>query len=132
MQTEQSRADLFAEYDGAVVTVLQPDGAWVEATAAAAARGEQGVVITAWNPGFARPTRGENDAANERLHDDLVRTGLDAWPANGCSPDLAHCEPGWVVWGMTIDDGLTLARRYGQFAVYLLTPEGERHTVSAD
>ena len=132
MDVDVTREDLFAEYDGAVLTVQRPDDAWVDATAAAVERGEQGITVTAWNPGFARPTRAENDAANLRLHADIAATGLDAWPATGCSPDLMHCEPGWVIWGIELDAGLALARKYGQFAVYVLTPDGERQTVSAN
>lgn len=132
MQTEQSREELFAEYDGAVLTVQRPDAEWVDAPVAAVERNELGIVVTAWNPGFARPSRAENDAANARLYADIEATGLDAWPATGCSPDFAHCEPGWIVWGMSVEAGLDLARKYDQFAVYVVTPHGQRTTVSAD
>jgi hypothetical protein len=59
----ESLADLYV----ATIVRVEVDGRWMSARDAA---GVLGVfhVITAWNPGEARPSRTENDAANAQLH----------------------------------------------------------------
>lgn len=122
------RAELFEIYDDTEVTVW--DGAaWVDPAPLCRARGEGAVVLTAWNPGWERPDRATNDASNERLEADLADCGLDVWPAIGASQHEDHAEPGFLVWGMAADQGCAIARRFGQFAIYVYSPDGVRATV---
>jgi len=55
---------------------IEEGGHLVEAAVSPMAMGEVVHVITAWNPGEARPARHENDAASRRLRQVLVDRGL--------------------------------------------------------
>lgn len=77
-------------------------------------------VITAWNPGDDRPTRAENEAANERLRLELVRRGWIPVRAIGADPDSDHLEESWAVVGMSDDSARAIGAAYGQVAVFRL------------
>lgn len=90
-------------------------------------------IITAWNPGHERPSRAENDAANQRLEADLRAAGLrylrslsfertpelptPEGPNVPTPEELHHAEPGFAVFGIDIEAALALARRYRQAAI---------------
>lgn len=121
------REELFDIYDDTVVTVW--DGtAWIDPTPACRQREVGGVVLTAWNPGWSRPGRTANEAANVRLEAALAVGGWDIWPAIGASRHEDHSEPGFFVWGMSPEEGCSLAREFGQFAIYVFDAEGSRTT----
>jgi len=83
----------------------------------------QGVVhvLTAWNPGDERPSREENDDANERLLIELVSRGLNPCRAVGADPDSEHAEESWAVHGLSDDEARAIGAAFGQVAVFRLT-----------
>jgi len=76
------------------------------------------VVLTAYNPGAARPDRATNEAANDRLADAIRTLGAPFVPGTGTAPDGTHAEPSLVVVGLPRDDGVLLGRRFGQDAIF--------------
>jgi len=74
-------------------------------------------IVTAYNPGHARPGEVDNRAANERLAATLARAGWDFHPALGRSADGRHREPSFAVAGIDVDRALAIARRFGQAAI---------------
>lgn len=122
------REALFEIYDSTLVTVLS-DGEWFEAEALVKERGEGAVVMTAWNPGWERPSLAENEAANEAMFAELASGPHEISTAVGASADEAHSEPGFLIWGMDPELGSEIARKYGQFAIYVYSPDGTRETV---
>lgn len=113
------------------MTVWNGD-AWVDPVSVCRARGVGAVVLTAWNPGWVRPDRATNDANNERLELELVQSEADFWPAVGSSRHDDHSEPGFIIWGMAAEEGCAIARRFGQFAIYLYNPDGLLVTIDCD
>lgn len=75
-------------------------------------------VVTAWNPGEDRPTRDENNAANERLKVKLVEKGLLPVRAVGADPDSEHFEESWAVIGLDDDEARMIGAAFGQVAVF--------------
>jgi hypothetical protein len=124
------RDQLLGEYDTTVVSVLHPEHGWTDPALVAIEMRTTGVVMTAWNPGPTRPSAAENRAANVRLRIELDELGLEVWRADGHAPDGSALEEGWIVWGMPVDQGLRVAARFGQFAIYLYDDAGMRQTVA--
>ncbi len=124
-----TRAELFAAYESTLVQAFQPGGTWVDPRSACFERGHGGYVMTAWNPGFDRPTATENAAANLRMHTELEIAGYEVWPCDGASPDGTFAEPGFLVWGMPRAEALEVARRYRQFAIYEYDEGGVRSVI---
>lgn len=80
------------------------------------------VIITAWNP-LDRPwPLARNRAADRKLATALLRMGHRITRLDGCSPDLAHREPGWAV-PLRPDHARRLARRFGQRAIWSVTDD---------
>lgn len=88
-------------------------------------------VITAWNPGAARPTTSENEAANRELHRVLVERGYSPVRAVGREPDGTHCEDSWAVVGMSDDDAREIGARFGQDAIFRFA-DGVQMVVACD
>ena len=88
-------------------------------------------VITAWNPGAARPTIAENEAANRELHRVLVERGFSPVHAVGREPDGTHCEDSWAVAGMPDDEARAIGARFGQDAIFRFA-EGVQMVVACD
>jgi hypothetical protein len=126
---DQPREELIAAYDTTVVVALDPVGGWVDPATVAVSTGRSGVVMTAWNPGHERPSEAQNRAANAALGAELGATGLPVWRADGCAPDGSSPEEGWIIWAMPVEQGLDIAARYGQFAIYHYDVAGRRTTV---
>ncbi len=122
------RAELARVYDQARVLTDDPVLGRVDPALSARRLGLRGITITAWNPGLARPTAAENQAANVRLHADLLATGHECWPADGFNVAGTFSEPGWIAWGLPLADALSLGRSHGQYAVYVFEPDGSRRT----
>lgn len=97
---------------------IEEDGLLVPAVESTMAHGSGLHVLTAWNPGVARPTRADNDAANERLRVDLVERGLLPIRAIGADPDSDHFEESWAVGGLHDDEARLIGATYGQVAVF--------------
>jgi hypothetical protein len=87
------------------------------------------IVMTAWNPGHDRPSQQENEAANQRLLDVLEEYPYPVWPCDGRNGDATFVEPGFCVWGMPMDLGCSIARRFHQYAVFAITERGDRSVV---
>ena len=122
---------LFAIYEEALVSTFDPiEQEWVDPALECLTRGESAIVMTAYNPGTARPTWAENEAANARMLEVLRSRGCEVWQADGFSPDGTWREPGWLVWRMGIDEGTSIAADFGQFAVYAYDDEGVRSVVA--
>ena len=83
-------------------------------------------VITAHNPGGVVIGAEENERAQRALEDELTRRGVPFWPAAGADPDWRHVEPSVAVLGMTEADALALGARYGQEAIFVLTPASRK------
>lgn len=89
-------------------------------------RGTPCVIMTAWNPGHARPSRQVNEAANAQMFTRLEAMGLEVWRCDGANPEGTFDEPGFCVWGAPTDEVLQVARDFGQYAVFTFDAEGKR------
>ena len=123
-------SDLRVLYDLAEVVVQDPQGDWAALEDTARRRGRSACVITAWNPGRARPGQVVNDEANARLHRRLRGLHLETWPADGRSPDGSFHEPGFCVWDADHAVMLALGREFDQLAIYAVDSVGVRITVA--
>ena len=124
---------LFAIYEEALVAALDPaDREWVDPAMECLTRRQSAIVMTAYNPGTERPTWAQNEAANARMLEVVQGLGLEIWQADGFSSDGTWREPGWLVWGLDIDEGIRIAGAFGQFAVYAYDADGVRSVVSCE
>ena len=127
------REALFAIYEEALVAALDPaDREWVDPAMECLTRRQSAIVMTAYNPGTARPTWAQNEAANARMLEVIQELGLEIWQADGFSADGTWREPGWLVWGLDIDQGIRIAADFGQFAVYAYDADGVRSVVACE
>lgn len=90
------------------------------------AEGRAIAVITAYNPGGVVADAVENERAQQALEDELARLGVPFWHAAGANPDWTHVEPSVAVPGMAEPDALALGARYGQDAIFMLTPASRK------
>jgi hypothetical protein len=125
-----TRHERFDEYDTTIVSTLHPDHGWTDPALVSIERRQSAVVMTAWNPGVIRPSLSENRHANDRLRAELEQTGYEVWRADGRAPDGSFMEEGWIVWEMPMDLGLSIAARFGQFAIFTYDEAGQRVTVA--
>jgi hypothetical protein len=125
-----TRDRLFDEYDTTIVSVLHPQVGWTDPALVAIETRRSAVVMTAWNPGFVRPSLAENREANARLRTVLDATGHEVWRADGRAPDGTELEEGWIVWELPVSVGLAVAASFGQFAIYAYDESGLRVTVA--
>jgi Protein of unknown function (DUF3293) len=82
-------------------------------------------ILTAWNPGPARPGVEENRRRQRRLESDLAdlaELGVPRWPARGVDPESGERDEGVAVAGLAEGAVLDVARRYGQDAVFAWSP----------
>ncbi len=79
-------------------------------------------ILTAWDPGFARPGDQTNRRRQSALEADLRPLVVALWPALGVDPVSGHREEGVAVRGSETRV-LALGARYGQDAVFRWTPE---------
>lgn len=121
-------------YDETVVVVWDPEHPTVARDPADVARerGMHGAVLTAWNPGEVRRTDADNEAANARMRPLLEETGCPVWDADGRNPDGTFHEPGFCVWGISLERALEVARLFDQYAIYLYRSDGVRQIVWTD
>jgi len=123
--------DPWGRYARTVVVIVRP--ATNNLVVEAAPPGQTGVwpwpagdavhVLTAWDPGDARPGEEENRAHQAALEAELRKLGPhELWDAVGVDPESGHREEGVAVCGLTLDAVLDLGARYGQDAVFEWTP----------
>lgn len=74
-------------------------------------------IITAWNPGAARPGEAENRGANLRLEAEIARRGATWFPARGRDAAATHIEPSFAITGISPEDALDVGRQFGQAAI---------------
>lgn len=123
--------DRWASYARTVVVVVRPGAA--NLVVEAAPPGRAGVwpwptadavhILTAWDPGDARPGDVENRVSQAALEADLG--GLapnEMWNAVGVDRVTGHREEGAAVSGLALDAVLDLAALYGQDAIFEWTP----------
>ncbi|HEX4174749.1 MAG TPA: DUF3293 domain-containing protein [Acidimicrobiales bacterium] len=123
--------DPWASYARTVVVIVRPDatnlavegappgqrGAWPWPTDAAL------YVLTAWDPGDARPTEDDNRTNQAALEAELRGLGPDElWDAVGVDPVSGHREEGVAVRGLPLGIVLDIGARYGQDAIFEWTP----------
>lgn len=80
--------------------------------------GRSVAVVTAYNPGLARPSEDENRRANGRLEREIEERRWEYYPALGYSPDRSHQEPSFAILDLSDDEARALGARYGQAAVF--------------
>ena len=73
--------------------------------------------ITAYNPGFERPSPQENEAANRELVRRITELGVPFRPAVGRNRESTYAEPSFAVFGISEATAIALARRFRQAAV---------------
>ena len=123
--------DPWASYARMVVVVVRPGEA--NLVVEGAPLGQTGVwpwpsanavhVLTAWDPGDARPGEDQNRANQAALEAELELLGPhEAWSAVGVDPTSGHREEGAAVSGLSLDVVLDLGARYGQDAIFEWTP----------
>ena len=110
-----------AELYLSTLVAVEQDGAMVPAHRSRLAAHGPFHVITAWNPGQERPDAGANDAADQRLHRQLLTLGVQPVRAVGADPASDHAEPSWAVPGLTDEQARALGRQYRQVAVFRIT-----------
>ena len=124
--------DPWASYARTVVVIVRP--ATCNLVVEAASPGEAGAwpwgtddavhVLTAWDPGDARPGEEVNRASQAALEAELeVLAPDELWNAVGVDHVSGHREEGVAVCGLTLDAVLELGSRYGQDAIFEWTPE---------
>jgi Protein of unknown function (DUF3293) len=80
-------------------------------------------VLTAHNPGAARPGAAANRARQRALEADLAAGSLAVTRAVASAEDGTHAEESAAVVGWDDDEALALARRYGQDAIFRWSPD---------
>ncbi|HWD54912.1 MAG TPA: DUF3293 domain-containing protein [Acidimicrobiales bacterium] len=124
--------DPWAAYARTVVVVAWPGGSDLEVEAAPLgsvgswpfASDDVVHVLTAWDPGDARPGEKENRRRQAALEADLRLFGSGApWLAVGPDPVSGHREVGVAVCGLGADRVLALGARFGQDAIFEWTPD---------
>ena len=98
---------ILEEYLTTVFFAAAPEGSWPH----------HFHIITACNPGEIVADEVNSDA-DGRLREELDRTGGRCFRIIGCSPNLFHREEGWGVEGLTSDEAVAIARKFGQNALF--------------
>lgn len=72
-------------------------------------------IITAHNPQNQQLRPEENSLLNQKLYSDLY-SGYDLLHARGCLE--GHCEDGYLVYDITLEDAIDIGRKYSQYAIF--------------
>jgi hypothetical protein len=76
------------------------------------------VLITAYNPRSRRQSAEDNTDAHRDLLAAVAKMGCDVLPSRGRDPDGKWpVEPGLLIFNLSHEKALALARRFGQYAV---------------
>jgi len=124
--------DSWVPYQRTVVEILRPDGGSLQVSSAPDAEragwpwpwpDERPVhLLTAWDPGRARPGRDVNRVRQAALEADLLELSAPLLAAVGVDPATGRREEGVAVRGLPEAEVLALGARYGQDAVFAWTP----------
>ncbi|MBU6147630.1 MAG: DUF3293 domain-containing protein [Actinomycetales bacterium] len=112
---------LISHYLGSRVAV-EVAGQWLPVQSALPLTGSPLHVITGWNPGFLRPGRARNDAANATVHEALTAAGGEIWPALGGDPTGSHVEHSWAVAGVAESTVCEIGAAHDQCAIFRVQP----------
>jgi hypothetical protein len=83
------------------------------------------VLITAYNPRSRKQTAEENTDAHRQLLAAVAKMGCDVLPSRGRDPDGKWpAEPGLLIFNLSREDALALARRFGQYAAVWIETRG--------
>ena len=119
--------DRLADYAHARVMFELPDGPLILRPAERPGRYPFGAspvhVLTAHDPGAARPGDAENRRHQAALEAELTARGLVVIPAVASAEDGTHAETSAAVVGWDDDAALRLARSYSQDAIFRWSPE---------
>jgi hypothetical protein len=86
---------------------------------------QNAMFITAYNPRSRKQAAADNTDAHRALLDAVAKLDKRTLPARGRDPDGQWpAEPGLLVFDISREEGLTLARRFGQFAVVWIERAG--------
>ncbi len=80
------------------------------------------LVLTAWDPGDARPGEAANRERQRALDAELRPLAAGMWRAVGIDPLSGRREEGVAVCGIKEEVGLALGARYRQDALFVWTP----------
>jgi len=121
---QTGETERWGHYTQTAVTAEVQPGEWVDLTGRSAVEQwpfpDAVHVITAWNP-FGRTRTGDrNGEDSAQLAADLVRAGASSIRAVGSSYDGTYSESSSLVWNISTDDLLVLARKYRQEAIFRL------------
>lgn len=72
-------------------------------------------IITAHNPGNRKHNEEENRRRDRLLYNDL-HNDYTLLRATGCLE--GHCESGYAVLGISLEEALEIGRSYGQYAIF--------------
>jgi hypothetical protein len=122
--------DSWAAYQRTVVEILLPGGGSLRVRSAPHAGqaawpwpDEQPAhLLTAWDPGVARPGRDVNRVRQAALEAELSLLSVPLLAAVGVDPATGRREEGVAVRGLPEAAVLALGARYGQDAVFAWTP----------
>ena len=122
--------DPWASYARTVVEIVRPEEGTLTIRSAPEAdparwpwpTGEPVHILTAWDPGPARPGPAVNRARQAALEDDLRPMAVAMMAAIGVDPVTGHREEGVGVRGVSESVVLALGAHYGQDAVFAWTP----------
>jgi Protein of unknown function (DUF3293) len=124
-------ADPWAAYERTVVDIWWPEGGTLRVRAGPEADAADWPwpdtrpvhVLTAWDPGTARPGPQVNRVRQAALEADLLALGLPLLTAAGVDPVARRRDEGVAVRGAPESDVLALGARYCQDAVFAWTPQ---------
>lgn len=123
--------DPWAGYARTVVVIVRPDAPDLVVSAAPAGgtgawpwtAGDAVYVLTAWDPGVARPGEIENRRRQADLEGEIQALApSEMWTAVGVDRVSEHREEGAAVRGLDLDVLVALGARYGQDAIFEWTP----------
>jgi hypothetical protein len=114
----QTRREALAQaYNAAVFEVDFPSGPLLFDIETVAAPCAPFFSLSAYNPGFERPSPEVNEQRNAQLERDLIAAGATVLPAVGRDRENTYREPSFAAFGISESTALELARRYDQAAV---------------
>ncbi|WP_345978229.1 DUF3293 domain-containing protein [Sulfurimonas sp. HSL3-7] len=71
--------------------------------------------MTAHNPHNQQLQREENRLLNQKLYSDLY-SDYEILDARGCLEE--HCEEGYLVYDITLEDAIDIGRKYSQYSIF--------------
>jgi hypothetical protein len=86
-------------------------------------------IVTACNPFSGGATDEADQTATEELSSRLREDGWDFHPVTGASRDRSHHEPGFAVWGLSLDQAIALGKCFHQNAIFWVS-DGSIYVVS--